>query len=117
MADDDPTVVAVYELVAGAALRVAEFRLDRSGSMQLILAEPDGCPLAREWFQEGIRVPGQTEPVRATDGPLFLRAALRPRQMSFCRVVDESPDTTDPQDAAPPSADRAGCSDPWHPSP
>ncbi|MGW5383818.1 hypothetical protein [Nocardia sp. NPDC003963] len=109
MTNGDPTVVAVYELVGGTAQRVAEFRVAESGKVELTLAEPGGCPLAQEWFEDGIRVPGRSEPVRAADGPDFLRAALRPRQMSFCRVVDESRGAaTAPEGSIPASPGSSG---------
>ncbi|MGW5381025.1 hypothetical protein [Nocardia sp. NPDC003963] len=80
-------------MVATEYERVAEFRLAASGAVELILGEPDGCPLARQWFEQGIRIPGRVEPAIAADGSAFLEAALRPRRMSYCRVVDESPGT------------------------
>ncbi|NUP25590.1 MAG: hypothetical protein HOQ36_23180 [Nocardia sp.] len=95
-----PTVVAVYELVATGYERVAEFRLTAAGTITLTSARPEGCPTAQEWYTDGIPVPESREPVTVADGPAFLRAALRPRRTSYCRVVDESPD------AAPPPVHR-----------
>lgn len=88
--DGQPSVVAVYEFVATEFERVAEFRLTAAGTVELILDEPDGCPLAQEWFDRGLRLPGRPDPVIPADGPAFLEAVLRPRRMSYCRVVDES---------------------------
>lgn len=91
MSDTNPTVVAIYELVAITPIRVAEFRLDPSGAAELTLLKPGGCPMARQWLRDGIRIPGHPNPIVAADGAAFLRAALYPHQMSYCHVVDESP--------------------------
>lgn len=94
VSETHPTIVAVYELVATDFERVAEFRLTESGTVTLTLDEPDGCPLAQNWFDHGVRVPGRPEPVTPTAGHTFLEAVLQPRRMSYCRVVDESPRET-----------------------
>lgn len=86
-----PTVVAVYELVATRYRRVAEFRLAATGTVVLTLAEADGCPMARRWLRDGLRVPGTSQTVTAADGDAFLRALLLPRPLRYSRVVDESP--------------------------
>lgn len=85
------SVVAVYELVGVAFERVAEFRLRESGTVDLILKEPDGCPTAQEWFDRGLRMRGRSRPVTPQEGRIFLEAVLQPRRMSYCAVVDESP--------------------------
>lgn len=86
-----PTVVAVYELVATRYRRVAEFRLATTGTVALTLAEAGGCPMARRWLRDGLRVPGTSQTVTADDGPAFMRALLLPRPVRYSRVVDESP--------------------------
>lgn len=86
-----PTSVAIYELVGSRYQRVAEFHLTCADSVELTLSRPDGCPMARRWFRQGIRVPGTAEPVSADDGPAFMRALLSPRRLSYCRIVDETP--------------------------
>ncbi|WP_280415972.1 hypothetical protein [Nocardia carnea] len=86
-----PTSVAIYELVGSRYQRVAEFRLTRAATVELSLSRPDGCPMARRWFQQGIRVPGASAPAMADNGPAFMRALLSPRRLSYCRIVDESP--------------------------
>ena len=85
------SVVAVYELVGTQFERVAEFRLNASGVVDLMLAEPDGCPMAQEWFDKGLRLRGRSQPVTPQEGRAFLEAVLQPRRMSYCAVVDESP--------------------------
>ncbi|MET8798135.1 hypothetical protein ABZV91_17075 [Nocardia sp. NPDC004568] len=90
MAEQDPTVVAVYELVAADYQRVAEFRVAPNGTVELTLAEPGGCPLARQWFRDGITTADRQRTCTPADGAEFLRAVLRSRPINFTRVVDES---------------------------
>ncbi|WP_280421887.1 hypothetical protein [Nocardia carnea] len=86
-----PTSVAIYELVGTRYQRVAQFRLTGTAAVELTLTRPDGCPMARRWLREGIRIPGVAEPATIHDGPAFMRALLAPRRLSYCRIVDETP--------------------------
>ncbi|MEV6072970.1 hypothetical protein AB0L82_41040 [Nocardia sp. NPDC052001] len=86
-----PTLVSIYELGLNEWYRVAEFRLNAQGSVELRLHNGSACPLALHWYREGIETPATVPPVTAADGPDFMRALLRPFLMSYCRIVDESP--------------------------
>ncbi|MFB7720137.1 hypothetical protein [Nocardia sp. NPDC056100] len=86
-----PTLVSIYELGLNEWYRVAEFRLNAKGSVELRLCNGSSCPLALHWYREGIETPATVPLVTAADGPEFMRALLRPFLMSYCRIVDESP--------------------------
>ncbi|WP_067566601.1 hypothetical protein [Nocardia acidivorans] len=85
-----PTLVSIYELGLNQWYRVAEFRLNAEGSVELRLCNGSSCPLALHWYREGIETPATAPPVTAADGPAFMRALLRPFLLSYCRIVDES---------------------------
>lgn len=90
-AHHSPTLVSIYELGLNQWYRVAEFRLNTQGSVELRLCNGSSCPLALHWYREGIETPATAPLVTAADGPAFMRALLRPFRMSYCRIVDESP--------------------------
>ncbi|MEV3959888.1 hypothetical protein AB0M34_03165 [Nocardia sp. NPDC050193] len=90
MSDEDPTVIAIYELVATGFLRVAEFRLGSAGVVELTLTEPGGCPLARHWFEEGIATADRQRLCTPADGADFLSAVLRAPVVTYTRIVNES---------------------------
>ncbi|MFC7428634.1 hypothetical protein [Nocardia tengchongensis] len=86
-------MVAVYELDGNDGWeRVAEFRLSAANVVELFLFGERRCPLALHWYRAGIETPATAPPVTVSDGPRFMRALLRPYQMSYCRLVDESGD-------------------------
>lgn len=90
MDEPQPTLVAVYELVGESYRRMAEFRLTADGAVLLALSQPGCCPLAQRWHRDGIDTDIGAGRAFPEDGPAFLRALLRSRPMSYCRVVDES---------------------------
>ncbi|WP_330179408.1 hypothetical protein OHB26_23415 [Nocardia sp. NBC_01503] len=85
-----PTFVSIYERGLNQWYRVAEFRLNAQGSVELRLCNGSPCPLAVHWYREGIETPATEPLVTAADGPAFMRALLRPFALSYCRIVDES---------------------------
>ncbi|WP_327146945.1 hypothetical protein [Nocardia sp. NBC_01327] len=85
-----PNLVAVYELGLSEWKRVAEFRLTEQETVELILFDGSRCPLAVHWYRAGIETPAWEPLVTSSEGPAFMRALLRPFQMTYCRIVDES---------------------------
>ena len=102
MDESTPTLVAVYELVGENYERMAEFRLTPHGTVILELRRPDCCPLAQQWYSDGIGIPADASRVTPHDGPAFMYALLQARPMSYCRVVDESANA--PRDPGTPAA-------------
>ncbi|WP_063052474.1 hypothetical protein [Nocardia arthritidis] len=92
MAEGAPTLVAIYDVGYPQARRVAEFRLDPGGGVTLTVADRDGCLMAERLYERGVEVFDPPARIMPDDGPLFLRALLESRAMSYYRVVDESPD-------------------------
>ncbi|MGW4720508.1 hypothetical protein [Nocardia sp. NPDC004260] len=91
MIEQYPTVVVVYDLGSGRAEMVAVFRLTQHEGVVLDVADPQGCLLARAWFDDGIEILGEARRVLPRDGAEFMKALLQPFRMSYYRFVDESP--------------------------
>ncbi|MFF2554700.1 hypothetical protein ACFVUS_27115 [Nocardia sp. NPDC058058] len=97
-----PTVVSIYELDLREWYRVAEFRLTTKDSVELTLFSDSNCPLALHWYRHGIETPATEPLVTCANGPEFMRALLRPFQMSYCQLVDESPGRTNVSESVTP---------------
>lgn len=87
------TMVAVYDLGFDEPRRVAEFRLTSAGSVALTTPGPDECPLAEDWYADGVERYESGEPgptlVPPDDGAEFLQALLDLPPMSYYRLVAE----------------------------
>ncbi|WP_063034526.1 hypothetical protein [Nocardia grenadensis] len=85
------TVVAIYDIGFPESRKVAEFRLAADGAVALTVTDPDGCLVAEQWHERGIKVYNPLDRIRPAQGARFLRALLDLPAMSYYRVVDESP--------------------------
>lgn len=91
-----PTVVAIYDIGFPEPRRVAEFRLTADGTAALTVTDPDGCRVAEQWYERGIKIYDPFSRVRPAHGIRFLRALLDMPSLSYYRVVDETPRSVDP---------------------
>lgn len=93
MTDNTPTVVAVFDLGSWEPRRVAEFRLTPGKGVELAILVPEGCPLAEQWYRQGVEILGEARYVTSDDGVAFMHALLQPFRMSYYDFVDESRDS------------------------
>ncbi|MEV4128144.1 hypothetical protein [Nocardia sp. NPDC049707] len=97
-----PTVVAIYDIGFAEPRKVAEFRLATDGTAVLTLIDPDGCLVAEQWYERGVKIYDPLSRIGPGEGARFLRALLDTPGMSYYRVVDESPRPPhDPPTASP----------------
>lgn len=90
MSEKVPTLIALYWWGSGDPVRVAEFRLNPEGRVELTVIDPREGRLAQEYYDHGVDFVSEERTVRPHDGPAFMRALLQPFRMTYYRFVDES---------------------------
>ncbi|MCS7482877.1 hypothetical protein ACFFQW_40810 [Umezawaea endophytica] len=86
-----PTFVTLYSWGTGSPVRVAEFRLTQSGTVELAIVEPTEATVARNYFDHGVDVDDDRRTVLPNEEPeMFMRGLLTPRRSSYYSFADES---------------------------
>lgn len=90
MTDQTPTRVALYAQATDPPRRIAIFHYTERNGVTLELLDPDWGHLAQTYFMEGVNLREEKRMVRPNEGPAFMRALLRQRNMSYYTLQDES---------------------------
>ncbi|WP_141717491.1 hypothetical protein [Nocardia altamirensis] len=91
MSEYTPSLVGIFELRSGGLHRNMEFRLLADSRAAVTVFEPDAIPFARSWYVSGFEyLGGEYEAIRGDNGPAFMRTLLKPYNMSYVFLRDES---------------------------
>lgn len=88
--DPVPTRVALYAHNHSSTEPVAVFHWDPANGVRLELLNPNWTRVAKDYYENGIEYYPERRQVLPAEGPLFMRALLLPRQMTYYSLQDES---------------------------
>ena len=90
MTEQTPTRVGLYTQATDPPRQIAIFRYEEKSGVTLELLDPDWGHLAQTYFLDGVSLHEEKRMVRPNEGPVFMRALLRQRNMSYYTLQDES---------------------------
>jgi hypothetical protein len=91
MSEYTPSLVGIFELRDWILHRTMEFRLLADGRAAVTVFEPNAVPFAQSWYVSGFEyLGGEWEAIRGDNGPGFMRTLLKPINMSYVFLRDES---------------------------